>query len=438
MASHERRTWSRNYRSSSHDHRWWSHDRRSRSRDRRSLSRNRRSVSRDSGRDLRRDRRLRSRSRSPRHRLSRERSRDQRYRSPRRRRLSSHPRRERSVDSEDDLEVLKRKALASMKQQTAYSQLIKPSEAGDGETVPQQQTSLFSTYGDVGEGGEIDMDVCSISSVEGGNIEFGGADRGTGKGVEEKVGGVGSSNGSVVIAEGCGEVARSSGDSVEIPLTTLKVDAKAVQVDKAPANNGTKQVQLNHIAQDKDDSSDVAVAVVDATAVEQPIGRSVSAPTAHTVAKHPKPLVSSVPPPPAVAVRKSSASAITNQASMGVAPSRTATKVAGTVVQSLKKSSSRPTSHPCSKSNSPALSPIYVPSPSSSTDSVGGGVPSDRVRPRSGSCVKVCSLFFFQEGGGEHIQCTVHAIKREGCPTAYTRIYVHMYHIQIHVLPVVC
>ncbi len=75
---------------------------------------------------------------------------------------------------------------------------------------------------------------------------------------------------------------------------------------------------------------------------------------------------------------------------------KTTHKVADSAaVKSLKKSLSRSSSRSGSNANSPCLSPTRTSSPSESTDSlgVGGALSSDaRVRHRSGSCVKVCTL----------------------------------------------
>ena len=141
------RSWSRDRMSRSHDRR-----RRSMSRDRRTRSRDRRSRDR---RYHRSSSRSRGKSRSPVRRL-----RSQKSNAEKSQRRASRSDRQKdgkgSVDSEDELEILKREALASMKQTTF------------GNTVKSSAQEEHSRDGvendDYSERGEVDMDLCSQSS----------------------------------------------------------------------------------------------------------------------------------------------------------------------------------------------------------------------------------------------------------------------------------
>ena len=263
-----------------------------------------------------------------------------------------------------------------MKQLTQQSTTVEAVRSKPEKTVTQQEASRKDV---VTDSGETDMDICSISSEEGRNVDIRDTNE-TGKGVGSSEGSVGSSEGSV--ASG---IATASGDCVENTSTGVMASAN-VQVSEAPSNEPMQPLSAGKhvIVHNRDVQTHASVEVtVPIVAVQQPIGRSVSAPGARAVAKQ-----SSVAPPPVKAVKKSPT---TNQTSVGVALSL-ASKATGSIVQSLKKSLSHPTSHSGSKSNSPALSPThsYVPSPSGSIESGGGeGLPSDRTRQRSGSCVKV-------------------------------------------------
>ena len=202
--SHDRRSRSRGRRSRSHDRRSRSRVRWSRSRDRRSRSRDRRSRSRDR-RSRSRDRRSRSRDKRSRSHDKRSRSHDrssscegrprsQEYRKSRRSRSHERQRnrpRMRSLNSnspsnseESELEILelKRKAIMSMIQKehtsTTHPQLSQEhATPTTSTTVDNIPTSIKSdllhpliTQADLssgtGEGGMVDMDICSTSSVD--------------------------------------------------------------------------------------------------------------------------------------------------------------------------------------------------------------------------------------------------------------------------------
>ena len=414
-----------------------SHDRRSRSRDRRSHDRRRYSRSRSRGRSRSPKRRLRSRrsrirstSGERHHRQSppTKRSRKQSSRSEHHH-ADKHDRA--STDSEDELEVLKREALASMKPQAAgNTQLSKSAVSVQSEKLcVQKEVSQISalteraceTIGggeadmdlcsiscDSAGGGEAEMDLCSTSSEEGGRV--GVMDTGTDgiPGKVEEVAGVLHVGGrdSMLSTE---EQKAVSGNNDNVNMTSAAMlDATTVQgelrqekstvdlsVGNIPDSSVVRQGQPSSEevgAQVSQSSLNETSTVVDPNKAQHIVSRSVSAPSGGALApktdKQPKaPLLRPATAPVVKSVKKSLTVATTSQPSPSVAA--VVSKVSAPAIQSLKKSVSCSSSRSGSKANSPALSPTHVLSPSGSTGSTGGGPSSDRLRHRSGSCVKV-------------------------------------------------
>ena len=227
-----------------------SHDRyRSRSRDRhrsrgRHYWRSRSPLWRSSRRSLSRERLYSSRGRRSRSHDRRSRSRDRRYRrysksrSPRRRQPGSHrssppaasrrasrltsnaeKRKKSSVDSEDELEVLKKRALASMKQ---VSKAPPPS-------FSEQQLSAKECDDDLSEA---DMDLCSTPSSEEG-IEMSTSE--TGNSERQVVGVVGGVE--------CSVVGSSSGASVSSkrPATTSETIHEDISSVEKTSSSASRQ-----------------------------------------------------------------------------------------------------------------------------------------------------------------------------------------------------
>ena len=365
---------SREQRSRSHDRISRSRDWVSRSRDRRSrsrecISRPREHRSRSRDRSYR-ERRHYSKARSPRRRLGSQRSGDSRRRSSdgerdQRRSSCSSKHGRRSPDSEDDLEVLKEKALATMKQQQKSAR-----------TKMQEPMEVFN---ESGKDHEIDMEICSIlsGSEEGANtgdvIEKGQSEME----VKEKTL---SNGGKVVSPEGMGSdvssmVKVSSFTDLEMVQNDAGVSREASTVvaatttESESANAETEPESTSH-----DNASSKAICLVPSMTVQQPIGRSVSAPSdtaATVVAKQHKPSVvadSALP-----TVKRSLTSSTINQPSVGVAQSSVGV-ASPTGPAALKRTLSRPNSQSGSKTNSPCRSPVHVPSPAGSTDSVASSV----------------------------------------------------------------
>ena len=395
------------YRSPSPERSYRRYDRfSSRSRDRVSPPYRSRSRSRDRGRSRRRDHRSRShdkwsrdwrrysrsRSKSPRRKFSSYKSRDRResgsiHRSSEvERRMSKH--RKISAESDYELELLKKEALASMKQQQ------KTGSAQDGDSD--------------GKGCDVDMEICSILSGSGEEMD---ADKRTAlrQGNEEvveeaEVGGGEPEVGGASIASGNSSVKVSTGsklvDLEAVHNVNRQKSGAALQVEdhrevsgaesSSVALGGPKtKAQANEI--DAQNTSTISSVVESKTEHQQqlPVGRSVSAPTSapsRDLPRQPKPSPKSSTAVAAVVKRSlTSATATTNQSSVGVA------SPSGMAI--LKKTLSQPNSRPSSKVNSPCLSPIHVPSPSGSVESGGGG--SERTRQRRESSIKVCVLVMY-------------------------------------------
>ena len=153
----------------------WSRDRMLRSRDRRRRSMSRDRPSRSHDRRRSRDRRYhrsrtrsrsRGKSRSPVRRLRNQKSTAAEKPQRRASRGDHEKDRKGSIDSEDELEILKREALASMKQTTSESAVKSDTREDDSRDGVEND-----------ERGEADMDLCSQSSgEEGGGIGEGEAD----------------------------------------------------------------------------------------------------------------------------------------------------------------------------------------------------------------------------------------------------------------------
>ena len=302
----------RRYRSRS---RSWSRDRISRShgRRRRSMSRDHRSRSRDR---RSRDRRYhRSRSRSPVRRLRSQKS-HVTDKTQRRASRSDHEKEGNVVtDSEDELEILKREALASMKQTLAghTDQCVKSStyeeQLRDGMEIDdyrERDMDLCSQSsgeeergeGEMGEAGSADMELCSESSgergIEGMSV---GRDRETGKmekRYESSKGNViGDKDGSVHVVDGRSMIEVTFGylvdaviaqskagwsqqtDKLELTKEDLAVDYALTAAQDESSPSGTLKSQAEKI----EDQRLTGLDMKPTSPAEAPVGRSVSAPS---------------------------------------------------------------------------------------------------------------------------------------------------------------
>ena len=241
--SRDRVSASRRWRSRSHDRRRGSlsRDRRSRSHDRPSRDRRRRSRSRS---------RSRGKSRSPIRRLRSQKSRVTAKTAKRRASRSDRECKEKDLtDSEDELEILKREALASMKQTlSGQSQSGESTSQSVKSNTQEELLRKVLEIDDSNEGGEIDMDLCSASSGDEEEGERKGMnivrDRESGK---MEGGGYrdAGSGGSVVGGEGDSIIDNSS--RVDVTASDDLVDAATVQSNVSPRE------QFNTVVLSKED-----------------------------------------------------------------------------------------------------------------------------------------------------------------------------------------
>ena len=362
------RSWSRDRLSRSHDRR-----RRSISRDRRSRSRDRRSRDRRYHHSRTRSR-SRGKSRSPMRRLRSQKS----NAAEKSQRRASRSDREKdgkgSIDSEDELEILKREALASMKQTTSGS-AVKSSaqeehsrdgvENDDHSERGEADMDLCSQSSEEGEEegkGEADMELCSESAGEGGAEGVSGDRDRRETGKMEK--GYASSQGSVLgdkegssVVGGSGTVEVTFGEVVyaasilseagwnqqsnKLELTKedliVDYDVAARQDESSPSDTPSSQAEKKKSEDQSSTGQGMEQSTACSPAQVAPVGRSASAPSEALGDKSPKHIVDSLP-----TMKQSLPAATTGQQSLTSAESSTQSPLATASSQSSAVRTAQP------------------------------------------------------------------------------------------------
>ena len=400
LRSHDRRR-----RSMSRDRRSRSHDCRSRSRDRQSRSHDLRSRDRRYHRSRTRSR-SRGKSKSP---VRRPHSQKSNSAEKAQRRASRSKDEKGSTDSEDELEILKREALASMKQMaagsTAKSTSTEEEHSIEGDNIGERgeadmdlcsQSSGDREEGERGGGeGETDMDLCSDSSGEGdgegGMRETGKMDDGSSQG--NVVGGKEGNNSAMIdgsnrIEVSFGDPVNASavqseavwknlqtGDKLELSEEDFVVDYDvSARLQDKPSGADTLTCTSQAEKKKSEDQSSAAQGAEPTTHIPTwglpatTVGRSVSAPSRAPLGdKSPTPHTMGSP-----AMKQSLPSAMTGEQSVSTSESSDQSSVAASSSQSSAgiKSSSEPSARNLSQSSTAKNS-----QPSSITEKPPSAVP---------------------------------------------------------------